>query len=250
MSQWMRNGYLKPVEPTSAELAKSEADGTPALKGWVEGFMSTEEPDVDGDIILADGIDIEEFLRSGFWCYEHPSMAHTLVGRSTEAWVDSHPSGFKGLKTRGYFYLADPMGKMLYEKASVLAKTEHDETRHLAWSVEGKGVDVEPRKEGGLLIKKSKIHTAAVTHRPKNGKSRFVPVYDIAASLADADERGELIETLEAVLENRKLVKSLTEKGMEAPAQDRHILKVLERFPHLDLSAAKAVVGRIYQLLG
>lgn len=254
MYTWVRYGAIKPIDATAAEISKAASD-TSAPKGWVEGFLTTEAPDEHGDVLLADGFDKDHFLKKGggAWCYDHPRRAHTRVGRSTEVWVDTHPSGHKGIKTRGYFYLDIPVAKTLYETAMALVKAEEDESHHLAWSVEGKsGRDyVEPREGGRYLIKKSFIHTAAVTDRPANFYARIgdKSAVEIAASLVEADSRGELIPHLEALLEHEKLMKSLAEVASDASYQ-RHIIKVLERFPHLDVSRAKAVVGRVYELLG
>ncbi len=249
---WTSYGYMKPVDPTSQEIAKSGEQSR--SKGWVEGFLTTEAPDEHGDVILADGFDHDHFLKKGGgkWCYEHPRRAHTTVGRSTETWVDTHPSGVLGVKTRGYFYLDLPVAKTLYETAMVLAKEEEDETHHLAWSVEGKSDkdSVEPRPGGRYLIKKSFIHTAAVTDRPANVYARIGEgsAYAIAASIVEAEERGELIPHLEALLEREKLLKSLSEKTADASYQ-RHVIRVMERFPTLDVARAKAVVGHVYKRL-
>jgi hypothetical protein len=248
---WRTQNPLQLVEPDNTDLAKSK--GTDSnKKGWVGGFISVEVPDAEGDIIYAKGMDTSDFLKSGYFVYEHPSLAHMIVGRPTSTDVREHPCGAPGVFCRGYFYLLDPMGKQLYEKALVLEQSEEDENRRLAWSVEGKGTKI-AKREGvskGLHIYESRPHTAAVTHRPVNFYARFRPeLHDIAASLSYAEEKGQLIETLEAILENRKFMKSMVGFGKnEDDARERHIQSVISRFK-VDRETARRVTDRVYNLL-
>ena len=216
---------VEPCEPNNAELAlsksqgKSDGAGSSARKGWIEGWETVEIKDVDGDLMRANGGDHELLLSKGYYQYEHPALAHTLIGRPVSATVGVEPNtGKPGVLSRGYFYLSDPMGKVLFEKAQMLAQDEPDDPlRRLGMSLEGKGWDCVPLEvPGGRWdIRKWRPHAIAITHRPKVDRARIPggevdeQVYDIACSLLAAEEMGQLDFYLGSLLENRKLVKSL-----------------------------------------
>lgn len=246
---WHSQQPLRLCEPDDIDLAKSKGTDS-AKKGWVGGFISVEVPDVQDDIMYAKGMDTSDFLKSGYFVYEHPSLAHMIVGRPTSTKVMEHPCGALGVFCKGFFYLLDPMGKQLYEKAVVLEQSEEDENRRLAFSVEGKGTKV-AKREGfakGLHIYESRPHTAAITHRPVNFLSRFRPeLHDIAASLSYAEEKGRLVETLEAILENRKFLKSMSANHQD-DARERHVQSVVDRFK-VDRETARRMTDRVYDLL-
>jgi hypothetical protein len=201
---------LQPCEPSNKVLAIAKAvgdDGVPskkaALKLWAESWLCTEAEDADLDIIPADEVDLAYCKSNGFMCFEHPSLALTLVGRNVHFEKAEHPSGVMGIKQNGYFYGNDPEGKKLYEKMTMLCEAEDDMDRWLGGSAEGKSLAPVPRPKGGHILNKSLIWGTAVTHRPKNKGCRFTPgEYDIACSIHEAANSGRLEDHLRALLHN------------------------------------------------
>lgn len=204
---------LKPCEPDNTDLAinksRSNINEPDGVKLWVESWLCTEKPDSENDIMEAREVDLEYYKSNGYMCHEHPSLALTLVGRNTKAWVEEHESGFLGVKQRGYFYGKDKEAKTLYEKMIVLSEAEDDPSRHLGTSAEGKSLEAIPRPGGGHILRKNKIWGTAVTHRPKNDLSRFTGALDVAKSLHEAAEGGYLRHHLETLLENHKLAERI-----------------------------------------
>lgn len=247
--------------PTNEELAmakshsKSDGAGVTAKRGYTEGWMTVEIMDADKDISRAAGGHHEILLRKGFYQYEHPSMAHNIVGRPVSCEVGIEPTtGKPGVLTRGFFYLNDPMGKTLYEKSVMLAEAEpDDELRRLAMSMEGKGWDVVPytAEPGGRWdIRQWRPHSIAITHRPKVEAARIPGqrVMDIACSLASAEEQGNLDSHLSLLVSNRNLVKSLLPLDPDMPVEDELVKYAMEKHG-LTREQAMVLVTHTQQLL-
>lgn len=241
---------FRPCEPSNTELAvaKSQDDKSPvdpkkaATKLWCESYLLVEMEDFKKDVMIAKSTDLDFYMRNGFMCYEHPTLATTLVGRNTSCWLEDHPSGKPAVKQRGYFYGNDPDGKQLFNKMMTLFEAEDDPTRHLGTSPEGKSQRAVPRGNGGHTLYDNLIWGTAVTLRPQIGLSRFTAgEYEIAASLNAAASGGYLEQHLRALLDNAQFNKNLRQSVEEA-SESSQVLHLVNTYG-FSKSQARAVIN-------
>ena len=250
--------------PTNVELSlakslsKSDGEGREAKRGWIEGWMTVEKMDTDGDISRANGGHYDILLKKGFFQYEHPSLAHNIVGRPVSCEVGTEPiEGKPGVLCRGFFYLKDKYGQILFEKSQMLAESEPDDPyRRLAMSMEGKGWNCIPYidEPGGRWdIRKWRPHSIAITHRPKVETARIPGqrMMDIAMSLTVAEEAGTLPDVLSALANNHSLMKSLLESDPDdvAAHPDEDHIQYAMRKHSLTRDQATLLVTCTHQLL-
>lgn len=258
---------ITPCEPTNAELSlaksqgRSDGNGSTATKGWTEGWMTVETMDSDGDISRAAGGHHELLLSKGFYQYEHPALAHNIVGRPVSCTVGIEPiSGKPGVLSRGYFYLSDPMGAVLFAKSQLLAREEPDDPlARIGMSGEGKSWDFVPytaEKGGRWDLRKWRYHAIAITSRPKVNEARIpgAPtqeerIYDIACSLNAAEENNVLPQYLEHLVANRALMKSLLNLEPDIRDSDEAHIKYAMETHGLTRSQAMVLVEHTHKLL-
>ena len=126
----------------------------------VEGLASTEDKDLQGEIIKQKGIDLEAIKRGkGILNFEHSNEAGDVVGKITEAWHTK-----KGLMIRAYLLKNSKKAKQIYNAMSSLRKEDKDNLYSL--SVEGK--IAERSGKDGKVIKRAIIDRVAVTSKPVN----------------------------------------------------------------------------------
>lgn len=136
-----------------ATLSKS-SDG----KTWVQGIASTEDKDLQGEIVKAEGIVLSYFLNSGFINDNHAKDTSGKIGVPTEAKITKNALWIKG-------YLLDTeRARAICELANALEKSGSN--RKLAWSIEGK--ILERDKKDPNVVTKCWLKDVALTAEPVN----------------------------------------------------------------------------------
>lgn len=125
----------------------------------IGGVISTEARDLQGEIVIQDGLDFSDFERSGYFNYEHKAGIENLLGYPTKVIR-------KGSQTvvEGVLMLDRPKAREVYETAQAMAKSRG--LRSLGFSVEG---HVTERDENDpKIVKKALVRHCAITSSPIN----------------------------------------------------------------------------------
>lgn len=138
-------------------------------KRWVQGIASTEDKDLQGEVVKQDGLDLSYYLTRGFLNWDHGKDASAKIGIPVEAKVTKN-----GLFTRGYL-LDTRQGQDVYDLAVALEKAGNE--RRLGFSVEGRVLERD--RDNPRIITKAWIRDIAVTAAPINPKTYC----DIAKSI-------------------------------------------------------------------
>jgi hypothetical protein len=137
----------------SLKLEKEDSDPTSWKLG---GIASSNEEDLEGEIVIPGGIDTSYFLSYGYINNNHLKGSENKIGIPTKAELNS-----KGLYIEGYLLKSHPASKIIYETLKEMAKNKFP--RRGGWSIEGKTV----LQEGKKIIK-SWLLDVAFTFSPVN----------------------------------------------------------------------------------
>lgn len=136
-------------------LTSKENDGDD--QSWkIGGLASSNEEDLENEIVVPSGIETSYFLKWGWFNSEHKKGAAFKVGIPTAANLTR-----EGLEVRGYLLKDMPEAQGIYTLMKTLAKGKHD--RRVGFSIEGKTILQE-----GKRILKSFLIDVAITANPVN----------------------------------------------------------------------------------
>lgn len=158
-----------------------DKNGTEIMK--VSGVASTEDPDSDGEMLIASGFDLSHFLKAGFVNWHHSHNAEGIIGEPTKAFISNNQ-----LHIEAELYPWSDMAKNVYTLAKGLANSNSKRT--LGWSIEGKAVErdlINPK-----IVRKAKIFGVAITAMPKNAQT-FLDV--VKGNYVECEDEFELSET-------------------------------------------------------
>jgi len=137
-----------------------KADDAAGGKLWIQGILSTESRDADGEIVLQNGLDFSYFLRHGWFNDNHDQSTGSGLGFPTEIQRVEH-QGKPATRVVGYL-LPTARGREVYE----LAKAAAAEGRPLGFSIEG-GI-MQRIGPDGKTVAKAIVRDAAIARHPKN----------------------------------------------------------------------------------
>lgn len=142
-----------------------KADAPPGQKLRIRGVFSTEHPDLQGEIVEQDGMDLGPVRARGWLNDNHNKTTGTELGIPTRFWRTTVPGpDGKLVKATAFegFLLDTPAGRRIFENAKALRGTG----RGYGFSIEGKTL---ARRPGAPhRIAKSVIREIAVTRCPVN----------------------------------------------------------------------------------
>ncbi|MGB9660658.1 MAG: hypothetical protein ACPL5F_01400 [Moorellaceae bacterium] len=123
----------------------------------VQGIASTEDPDLQNEIVVQEGMDLTPLLEEGYINWNHMPGPENIIGEPLEARIQKGPS----LWIKGFLYPH-------VERAKAVVKLLESQeipvsNRRLGWSVEGRVVE----REGNRVVK-SIVQHLAITHEPVN----------------------------------------------------------------------------------
>lgn len=141
--------------PLTISKARSEGpDDEP--RRWIEGIASTEDTDLQDEIVKKVGIDFSYFLKYGYYNNDHKPGFENKVGQPTEARIEA-----RGLWTKGYLFKNHKVADAIWELANSLEASQS--TRKLGFSIQGKVL-----RRAGKTILKCWIQDIAITAAPIN----------------------------------------------------------------------------------
>lgn len=149
--------------PFDAFLDKSEED---KKQRRIRGFVTTEHPDREGEIVLQRGLDFSEFLAHGYFNDNHNQSTGAALGWPVSVTSRPTPDGKKGHFVEGYLVRGYKPADDIWKLALALQNTPGC-NRRLGFSVEGKILD--RGKQGGTpTVAKAKVRNVAITNQPVN----------------------------------------------------------------------------------
>lgn len=133
------------------------------------GIMSSQRKDRQGESVVAKGLEMQDFLKSGHFNDNHSQDTSAIVGYPEEAkyWDDLSKFqksdslvGVEGWTCRGYVLKGTKRSDAIWELAKALQSTPN---RRLGFSIEGKVV-----RRNDTTIEKARIRNVAITNCPVN----------------------------------------------------------------------------------
>lgn len=123
----------------------------------IRGIASTEDADLQNEIVVQEGMDLEPLLEEGYINWNHMPGPENLIGEPLEARIQKGPSLF----IKGFLYPEVPRAQAVVNllKSQELSRSN----RRLGWSVEGRVTE----REGNRVVK-SIVQHMAITHEPVN----------------------------------------------------------------------------------
>ncbi len=180
----------------------SKAGEDASGRRWIEGIASDGGEDLQGERVVQKGLDVEYFVRRGFFNWDHQDvvavkgtageqrLAIGKIGEPTAARVTP-----RGLYVRGFLYRGNPLADAAWELARSLEAS--GARRKLGFSIQGRTL-----RRDGSQIEKAWIQDVAITPAPVNPRTYL----DVVKSLGTTPEvLGKALSTGHA-------------KGTDAPA--------------------------------
>lgn len=144
------------VPATAVQISKSE-QGKPNQKRWIQGIASTDSTDLQGEVVVQNGIDFSYFLKHGYFNNDHKQGFEHKIGQPTECRVTK-----KGLWVKGFLFNDKKIADDVWEMMNSLEKTP-GANRRVGFSIEGK-----VKRRDGSRIESCWIQDIAITPAPVN----------------------------------------------------------------------------------
>lgn len=138
----------------------SEGDSKDPTSWKVGGYASTDDEDLDKEIVVPSGIETDYFLRYGLLTWDHKPGPENKIGTPLEAYTDK-----KGFYIKGFLWKEVPAAQAVYGLMKAFAKNP-EYNRHMGWSIEGKTLKME-----GNRILKCWLKDATLTCNPINNNT-------------------------------------------------------------------------------
>lgn len=138
----------------------------------IAGVISTEDVDLQGEIVKQKGLDFSYFEKSGCFNYEHKHGASNVLGYPT-----SVKKGRNKTMIEGVLLLDQPKAKEIYTLAKTFEKA--GKPRRIGFSVEGQVLDRDPYNPH--IVTKAKVLNCAITTSPVNPQTSLTLVKSLLA---------------------------------------------------------------------
>lgn len=146
----------------SVEKSEQANDG----EWYVQGYATTPDLDLQGDIILPQGIDISYFVTKGWVNYEHKQDAEYIIGVPTDnCYVDLN----KGLFVEAKLMKESKYAQSMWQLANTIQKSGI--SRQLGFSIEGAVTSRNARDN--RIIEGVAIRNVALTTHPANPQATW-----------------------------------------------------------------------------
>jgi len=130
----------------------------------IQGTISTEDTDLQGERVAQDGLDFDYFLKKGWLNYDHQTGVENILGYPLEVTREGNKTHLTGV-----LLLDRPKAREIYETAQSLSKAGG--RRSLGFSVEGQVLERD--KKDPKRITKAKIINVAITPSPVNPQTHL-----------------------------------------------------------------------------
>jgi len=156
--------------PVTLEKASSDIpDLTEDINGKIAGIISSESADLQGDILLQEGMEWEYFLTKGWLNYEHKQGPEWIVGAPKKVERVVLEDGKNATRIEGDLFLNRPRGKEVYESAKAIQKAGGG--RSIGFSVEGQVLERDSKDP--TIVTRARILNVSVTAHPVNPDARL-----------------------------------------------------------------------------
>lgn len=145
-------------------LVKAEANPDQPNTARIQGVISTDDTDLQGESVAQGGLDFDYFLKKGWLNYDHKAGIENILGYPLKV----ERSGNKTHLT-GVLLLDKPLAREIYDTAQSLAKA--GAPRSLGFSVEGHVIErdrTDPKR-----ITRAKVINVAITPSPINPQTQL-----------------------------------------------------------------------------
>ena len=222
-------------------------------KRWIQGVASTNARDLQGEVVIQDGIDFGYFLKNGYFNDDHKDGPEHKIGEPTKCKVTKD-----GLFVKGFLYQKQEKAGQYWDLIQA-QESEADSQRKVGFSIQGKVV-----RRKGNVIERCWIQDIAITTAPINAKTWL----DVVKSLSDSDwnksqssedEDDDAEKALTAAGSASTLVpESLGEKlkvDRESPAVSKSLsfaetVSYVEALYGVDTSKASSIARVAFDLFG
>lgn len=160
-----------------------KAGGDPGRRRRIAGVISTEHRDRQGEVVRQDGLQFDDFLRSGWFNDNHSQKTAGIVGYPLKV-EPVMVGGVPGTRVEGYLLEGHPPADELWTLAQALQKTN----RRLGFSVEG--TIVQRQGPDGKTVARARVQNVAITNCPVN---EVTGMDVVAKSLAAVEHGGEAL---------------------------------------------------------
>ena len=169
----------------------------------VQGVMTSDDKDEEGDNIEPHGMDCSYFLQKGWIKYEHGKNPDQFIGEPLEVKVGQfkHPRQdklVKGIHVKGRLFAARKLTMQAIEAINDLQKS--NTKRCMGWSIEG-GVKERCKTTGRIV--KSVLRNVVLTMNPVNTMTfaelckSFAPNHELTIDMADKSmDTGTIAEVM------------------------------------------------------
>lgn len=160
------SAYFEDLPEGEDFLIKSDS-GEP-IEAPFSAIMSTEDRDGQGDEVDQDGLEVEQFIKSGKFNYEHGKGPAYVIGYPISAEKTTLDNGKKATRVHGRLYLTKKLGRETYETMRAMSKSAGD--RRMGLSVEGPVLQRDPANRRRIV--RSRVTNCAITDNPANPFAR------------------------------------------------------------------------------
>lgn len=189
------------------ELVKSNTEGSDdeAEDSWkIRGVASTEDEDLQGEVLVQDGIDLS-VIKSGKGLFNnnHSNNPEDIIGAIEDAEI-INVANKKVMEVKGYLFKHQPRAQAYY---NIMKSLKKGSAPRVHYSVEGKVVERD--RANSKKIQKAIITKVALTLDPVNSNT----FASLAKSLTQAKIEIEKQEFFDAILAYAQEVKKAMEAG-------------------------------------
>lgn len=241
------------------EFSKSEKEDDAHNSRQISGIMSTTGEDRQGEVVLAKGLDFEDFINNGHFNDNHSQSTSAIIGYPESAHyyknlaeVKKGLEGREGWTCKGYVMKGTKRADDIWELAKALSKTPD---RRLGFSIEGKIL-----RRSDKTIEKARIRNVAITNCPVNTDctwevmSKSFGNADLAikalaagAATSPAAQTGGSALGTESLDFKLKKKKEALKRALSFDDLVKAMDCVLELRPDFDEEAAAALVQHLYK---
>jgi hypothetical protein len=246
--------------PETVFLEKSE-DAYNSRK--MIGVMSTSRKDRQGEVVVAKGLDFDDFLKNGHFNDNHSQETSAIVGypEKVEYKKDLSEYGVKsdGWTCEGYVIKGTKRSDGIWELARALSEVPN---KKLGFSIEGKVL-----RRADKTIEKAKIRNVAITNCPVNTdctwesleKSFYDPDESIKAmsagyGVSPATQSGggavrteSLDSNVKEVMAKKKKREEALKRALDFEDMAKAMEWILESRPNFDEDAAAILVKHLFK---
>ena len=219
------------------DLIKAEKEGENTAK--IAGVISTEDVDLQGEIVKQKGLDFSHFEKSGVFNYEHKHGASNVLGYPTKV-----KKGRGKTTIEGVLLLDQPKAREILTLAKTFEKA--GKPRRIGFSVEGQVLERDPYNPH--IVSKAKVLNCAITTSPVNPQTSLTLVKSLLKGVVGY-QTGSSTSGLNSLIpqELDNLVSVADAEVLQADTKKRIIYAIKKIFPFASLDQINKLATSIQE---